>query len=92
MGFDWSDASGVLKKVEEEIGELKAAIRDQQGVEDELGDVLFTIVNLSRRLGVDPDRSLSAANRKFKNRFERIVFAIKSNEERFIEPFRRHFA
>ncbi len=69
VGFDWSDAMGVLEKVEEEIGELKTAIRDKKGVEDELGDVLFTLVNLSRRLGVDPDRSLSAANRKFKNRF-----------------------
>lgn len=69
VGFDWSEAAGVLEKVEEEIGELKAAIQQNKGVEDELGDVLFTVVSLARRLGVDPDRSLSSSNRKFKNRF-----------------------
>lgn len=69
VGFDWSEASGVLEKVEEEIGELKAAIQQKKGVEDELGDVLFTVVSLARRLGVDPDRSLASSNRKFKNRF-----------------------
>ncbi len=71
-GFDWTDAAGVLEKVDEEIAELRevtAAGGDPDALEDELGDLLFTCVNLSRHLGVDAETALRRANRKFEARF-----------------------
>ena len=72
--FDWPDSSGVFEKLEEEIGELKAAIQqeNQHAIEEELGDLLFTAVNLSRHLKVDAETSLRAAARKFETRFQYI--------------------
>jgi nucleoside triphosphate diphosphatase len=80
VGFDWPDAEGVFAKLDEEIAELREAISDQHSnqtkgstVEDpiaaELGDLLFTVVNLSRRLGVDPELALRRTNQKFRQRF-----------------------
>jgi len=71
IGFDWPDARGVLAKVEEELAELRAAIErgDAASLREELGDVLFTIVNLSRRSGVDAEAALRQANTKFRRRF-----------------------
>jgi XTP/dITP diphosphohydrolase/ATP diphosphatase len=76
-GFDWPNADGVFAKLEEEIAELHQAIRDRDStpngdkssVEEELGDLLFTAVNLARKLGVDPELALRASNRKFRRRF-----------------------
>jgi uncharacterized protein YabN with tetrapyrrole methylase and pyrophosphatase domain len=61
-----------LSKVDEEFSELKVEIdrKDPQGIEDELGDLLFTCVNLSRHLEVDPEVALRKSNAKFKKRFE----------------------
>ncbi|MBS1032285.1 nucleoside triphosphate pyrophosphohydrolase [Gluconobacter cerinus] len=71
VGFDWDDASGVLEKVQEEIGELKAELDgDRDRIEDELGDVLFTVASLARKLGIDPEAALRRSNRKFTRRFE----------------------
>jgi tetrapyrrole methylase family protein/MazG family protein len=68
FGFDWRSVEGVLRKVEEELGELRAAdsARDQ---EDEVGDVLFAVVNYARWIGVDPEAALRATNRRFRRRF-----------------------
>jgi MazG family protein len=71
VGFDWPDAQAVLAKVEEELGELKAA-RSGRAAEEELGDLLFAIVNLARHLDVDPESALKAANRKFRRRFAHV--------------------
>ncbi len=71
-GLDWRDAAPVAAKVEEELGELKqamAAPRAQARVREELGDLLFAVVNLARHLGVDAETALREANRKFEQRF-----------------------
>jgi tetrapyrrole methylase family protein / MazG family protein len=71
VGFDWDEVSGIFEKLEEEIAELKKALSplDREAVEEELGDLLFTVVNLSRFLGLDPEVTLKKSNRKFKQRF-----------------------
>jgi tetrapyrrole methylase family protein/MazG family protein len=74
VGFDWSEAREVLGKVEEELAELKQAIASQgpeaeQNRSEELGDLLFSIVNLARFIHVDPEEALAGTNRKFVKRF-----------------------
>ncbi len=75
VGFDWPDTAAVLDKVEEEVGELKAAAAAPDGrkqVAEEVGDLLFAAVNLARVLAVDPESALKAANRKFRRRFAQV--------------------
>ena len=73
VGFDWNDTNLVFAKVEEEIAELKTEVHSQPSIpgklEDELGDVLFSLVNLARHLNIDPDKALRRTNKKFRNRF-----------------------
>jgi ATP diphosphatase len=71
VNFDWPDAAAVLAKVEEEIVELRAAIASgsEIRIEDEMGDVLFSCVNLARHLAVDAEASLRRASSKFESRF-----------------------
>lgn len=73
-GFDWADSSGVLAKLEEEIAELRVAMRSgkDDAIEDEMGDVLFTCVNLARWLHLDAERTLRRASSKFERRFCRV--------------------
>ena len=70
-GFDWPDAQGLFEKLEEETHELQAelAARDQDAAEAELGDLLFTAVNLARHLGIDPESALRRTNAKFRDRY-----------------------
>lgn len=84
IGFDWPDASGPLAKVKEEIGELEreAGNGKRETIEDELGDLLFAAVNLSRKLGIEPGQALERSNAKFQKRFERVE---KLAEERGLE-------
>jgi MazG family protein len=86
VGFDWEEAAQVWEKVEEEAAELRDAVRDADGdggstvdegvlkgrVESELGDLLFSIVNYSRFLGLDPENALERTNRRFMGRFQRM--------------------
>ena len=72
VGFDWEGAEDVWMKVEEEMGELKEAIDKKEGMEEEIGDVLFALVNLSRHLGIDPEAALRKAIRRFTERFSKI--------------------
>src|SRR5712691_4935181 len=71
IGFDWEDSSGVFEKMQEETEELKKALRerDHLKMEEELGDLLFAAVNLSRFLEIDPEIALKKANAKFTRRF-----------------------
>jgi ATP diphosphatase len=73
-GFDWPDASGARAKVEEELGELDAE-QDQGRREEELGDLLFAVVNLARKLKIEPEAALRKANAKFERRFRTIEIA-----------------
>ena len=70
-GFDWPDASGARAKIDEELQELEAA-DDAQHREEELGDLLFAVVNLARFLNIDAEEALRKANRKFEKRFRAI--------------------
>ena len=75
VGFEWENAEQVWEKVEEEIGELKENIASnapKEDIEEEFGDVLFSLVNYARFIGVDPETALERVNRKFKSRFEYI--------------------
>lgn len=75
VGFDWPDVTGVRAKVDEELGEFEATLRDretQARQEDELGDLLFAIANWARHLGLDPETALRASNAKFERRFARM--------------------
>ena len=71
MKFDWKDLNDVINKVDEELNELKEAIdnKNKLHIEEELGDLLFTIVNLSRHLKLDPEQTLRKSNNKFISRF-----------------------
>ncbi len=75
FGFEWAEAREVLTKVEEELAELTEAVEQEHGaerVEEEFGDLLFSLVNYARFVDVDPDTALERANQKFKRRFEYI--------------------
>jgi MazG family protein len=78
-GFDWPDVDPVLDKIAEEVGELRAELRGERSqgrLEDELGDLLFALVNLARHLDLDPETALARTNRKFERRFRRIEQAL----------------
>jgi MazG family protein len=71
VGFDWDSAQAVLAKIEEEMGELREALSgtNPERVRDEIGDLLFSVVNLSRHAKVNAEEALRATNRKFEERF-----------------------
>jgi uncharacterized protein YabN with tetrapyrrole methylase and pyrophosphatase domain len=71
VGFDWDSAQSVMAKVEEELGEFREAFAkgDPDRVRDEIGDVLFSIVNLSRHLKINSEEALRSTNRRFEERF-----------------------
>lgn len=73
-GFDWSEVNGALDKLEEEIGELRRAVEnnDKANMSEELGDVLFSAVNVSRFIKSDAEEALTAANDKFLSRFTQV--------------------
>ena len=78
VGFDWPDAGAVLDKLDEEIGELRAELdgADPVRLADEVGDLLFVVANLARKLGLDAERCLREANRKFARRFGGVEAAL----------------
>lgn len=81
VGFDWQSLEPVLAKIEEELDELKDAINGKHAaaVRDELGDLLFAVVNLARKLDLDPETSLRGTNRKFGDRFRFMEQAIAAD-------------
>jgi len=74
VGFDWSSAEQVMHKLHEETAELEQAIQSQQQeyMQEELGDLMFTLVNVARKLCIDPAQALRAANAKFESRFREV--------------------
>ena len=72
VGFDWENSDQVWSKVEEEIGELKEEIvnENQDAIEDEFGDVLFSLINYARFLNINPENALERTNKKFIKRFQ----------------------
>jgi ATP diphosphatase len=71
VGFDWPTATDVVDKIDEEVRELRAALDESPArATDELGDLLFSIANLARKLGLEPEAALRAANDKFTRRFD----------------------
>jgi len=88
VGFEWENTSQVMDKVNEELGEWKRAIesKDKEAIEDELGDVFFSLINYARFEKIDPEAALEKVNQKFKKRFEYIeVNAPKPLEEMKLE-------
>ena len=83
VGFDWAKAADVLDKIEEEVAELRhevesGATGDLSRAEEEMGDLLFSIANLSRKLGVEPEAALRLASDKFTTRFGQMEAALKA--------------
>ncbi len=87
VGFDWSRPEEVLDKVEEEIAELREALGEalalgasppSDEIAEEIGDLLFTVANLARKLKLDPEAALAGANRKFRHRFEHIEETLRA--------------
>lgn len=81
VGFDWPDAGGVLDKIDEERAEVDAALAtgERDRVEAEIGDLLFSVVNLCRHVGVDPSRALSRTNAEFERRFRAIEAGLRAD-------------
>ena len=79
MGFDWLDLDGVLDKITEEAQEVAEAAesKNQDAIEDEIGDLIFAVTNLARKLKIDPELALRRTNRKFTKRFQHIEAAAK---------------
>lgn len=89
VGFDWAQAEDVIEKLEEELEELQVEMRqenrDQSALAEEVGDLLFVAVNLARKLGVEPENALKAANRKFRRRFSHIEKRLAEQDQAFAD-------
>ena len=82
LNFDWISKDQVLEKVDEELNELKDALKEKnnKNIEDELGDLFFTLISLSRHLNLDPDQTLRKANEKFIKRFNKMENIIEDKK------------
>lgn len=83
VGFDWKEIKPIWSKVHEEISELSEAITLEQKdkIQDEMGDVLFSVVNLARFLNIDPEASLRQTIRKFESRFKKVEKSFENSEQ-----------
>ncbi|MCB5276727.1 MAG: nucleoside triphosphate pyrophosphohydrolase [Candidatus Cloacimonetes bacterium] len=95
VGFDWKDMRPVLEKIEEEHEELMEALadNDSDAIREEMGDYLFSIVNLARKLGIDAEAALKATNRKFYRRFRYVENQYNEEEihEASLEELDKHW-
>jgi MazG family protein len=84
VGFDWQEVGGIFDKLDEEVTELRKALNEGAAsrLEEELGDLLFVVVNLARHLKIDPEVALTRANWKFKSRFQDMETAARSEGQR----------
>lgn len=80
VGFDWENAAQIFAKLDEEIAELRVGIdaENPDNIEEEIGDLLFVVANLARRLNVEPETALKRTNRKFRRRFRYIEDRLKA--------------
>jgi nucleoside triphosphate diphosphatase len=80
VGFDWPDAMQVIDKIHEELDEVKEASSsgERDRIEDEIGDLFFSVANLARHFGIDPERALRRTNAKFERRFTSVERALRS--------------
>jgi tetrapyrrole methylase family protein/MazG family protein len=85
LGFDWPDLKGVLKKLDEEMKELKEAlsIRDRKKIREEIGDLLFVLVNIARFLRIHPEEALRKTVEKFISRFAYIETSLRKEGKTF---------
>lgn len=83
VGFDWRRTDDVFDKLDEEIGELREAVDsgDKKMIEDEVGDLLFTIANIARKVGVNAEEALQSTNRKFSRRFETMESRVRERNQ-----------
>lgn len=83
VGFDWSEAEPILDKIEEEIGELREALKagEPDKIADELGDLIFALANIGRHVKADPEQALRGTNTKFRRRFGYIERTLQANGE-----------
>ncbi|MET0753308.1 MAG: MazG nucleotide pyrophosphohydrolase domain-containing protein, partial [Pyrinomonadaceae bacterium] len=81
VGFDWENAEQIFDKLEEETAELRAAIseNDVEKIGEEIGDLLFVVVNLARKFEIEPETALKKTNRKFRGRFGFIEKRLKES-------------
>lgn len=92
VGFEWENKDQVWEKVEEEMGEVKEAVQllserkaDKINVEEEIGDLFFSLINLARFLDIDPDQALSRTNQKFKSRFQQMETIITNQGKKMTD-------
>jgi phosphoribosyl-ATP pyrophosphohydrolase len=89
VGFDWPEIDQVLDKMKEEAEELAIELtsenKDQTRIQDEVGDLLFVVVNLARKAGVDPETALQNCNLKFENRFNYVEEKVVSKHKNFTD-------
>ena len=89
VGFDWAEPKDVFDKINEEINELQVEVErneiNQSAIAEEMGDLLFVVVNLARKLGVEPESALKSANRKFRRRFNHIENRLSEKDKAFAE-------
>lgn len=80
VGFDWAGTTDVVDKIEEEVAELRRAVQGEgrDRAEEEMGDLLFSIANLARKLGIEPESALRKANEKFSARFDKLERAFEA--------------
>ena len=85
VGFEWPDVDGALAKLDEEVAELKAEVAngDVKRLRDEVGDVLFSVVNVARHLKIDPEAALRDANAKFERRFHAVEAGLAAQDKDF---------
>jgi MazG family protein len=82
VGFDWNEAEGAMLKMREELGEIEAA--PEQEIEEELGDLLFAVVNFARKKGLDAEQALCKATAKFSDRFQGMERLAKDRGREFV--------
>jgi ATP diphosphatase len=87
VGFDWNDTDGVVLKIREELSELTEAMdaKNQSAIEEEMGDLLFTMVSLSRHLSKNPETALRKATNKFEKRFKLMEKKLEQENKEFSE-------